>query len=53
MNKLTVVTYESKTVGCSMTGSLKFPKYFSWSFLVEKRDRGFMSDYQMMPPPDI
>lgn len=39
MNKLTVVTDASKTVGCTMTGSLKFPKYFSWGFLVEKRDR--------------
>lgn len=35
MNKLTVVTCATKTVGCTMTGSLKFPKYFSWSFLVE------------------
>lgn len=28
----TVVTYASKTIGYTMTGSLKFPKYFSWSW---------------------
>lgn len=36
-----------------LAGSLKFPKYFGWSFLVEKCDWGFMLDYQMMLPPDI